>query len=255
MSDHGAAGLDAAVIAIDRLAGVVDRGRRIVQPQAHVLGQRWLVALQRQAVVAATVEDRLSGRLLAVHRIGGDDPALERQQRQQLGQGLDLVAGGTNLLLAQDQPLLHGPGAHQVQRPAPRWRSKLRVRRRRRRRPHRPRPLGRTPRRNGRSWPRRRRDRAAGRPARRCRGSGCRLPSAKGGAATGSLARPNRAMSTPPSAPHKLAASAISRISNRSWRWALPVRGSTRSLKHARNRSMPPSSRKARRQHMEHMPN
>ena len=71
----------------------------------------------------------------------------------------------------------------------------------------------------------------------------------------GSLARPNRAMSTQPSAPHRVAASAISRISNRSWRWALPLRGSARSPKQARNRSMPPSSGKARRQHIKHMPN
>ena len=48
--DHGAAGFDAAVVAIDRLANVVERGRGIVQPQAHVLVQRRLIALQRQSV-------------------------------------------------------------------------------------------------------------------------------------------------------------------------------------------------------------
>ncbi len=59
----------------------------------------------------------------------------------------------------------------------------------------------------------------------------------------GSSARPNRAMPTQLSAPHSIAASAISRIANRSWRRSLPVRGSARSSKPARNRSMPPSSR------------
>ena len=56
----------------------------------------------------------------------------------------------------------------------------------------------------------------------------------------GSFARPNAAMSTQLSAPHHVAPSAISRISSRSCRCALPVRGSARSAKHARNRSMPP---------------
>src|SRR6478735_9181272 len=55
---------------------------------------------------------------------------------------------------------------------------------------------------------------------------------------SGSLARPNRAMSTPVSAPHKVASSAIMMISSSSWRWALPVRGSSSSAKQARNRDL-----------------
>ena len=53
-----------------------------------------------------------------MHRVGGDDLPVEGEQRQQLGQGLDLVAVAGDLLLAQHQPLLDRPGAHQVQRPA-----------------------------------------------------------------------------------------------------------------------------------------
>ncbi len=49
---------------------------------------------------------------MAVHRVGGHDPAVEREQR------LDLVAGGGHFLLAQHQALPDRPGAHQVQRPA-----------------------------------------------------------------------------------------------------------------------------------------
>jgi hypothetical protein len=60
------------------------------------------------------------------------------------------------------------------------------------------------------------------------------------------LARPNRAMSTQLSAPNTVAARTISRISHRSCRCALAVHGSSKSPKHARNRSTPPSSRKTK---------
>ena len=54
------------------------------------------------------------------------------------------------------------------------------------------------------------------------------------------MASPNRAMSTHVSAPDSVAHNAISKTSGRSWLCALPVRGSARSAKHARNRSIPP---------------
>jgi hypothetical protein len=56
----------------------------------------------------------------------------------------------------------------------------------------------------------------------------------------GALASPNSAMSTQVSAPHNVEHNAISRISSKSWRCALPVRGSAKSAKHARNRSILP---------------
>jgi len=56
---------------------------------------------------------------LAVHRIGGDDAALERQKREQLGQRHDLVGTVVDPPLTEHQALLAGPGADQVQgRPA-----------------------------------------------------------------------------------------------------------------------------------------
>ena len=108
VDDDRAPGLDAAVIAVDRLADVGDRGRGIVQPQAHVLEQRRLIAFQSQTVIAATVQNGLRGGVLAVHRVGGDDVPLEGEQRQQLGQGRDLVAVAGDLLLPQHQALLDG---------------------------------------------------------------------------------------------------------------------------------------------------
>ena len=98
VDDHRAPRLDAAVVAVDGLGAIVRDGRGIVEPQAHVVVQRRLVALQRQDVVATALQDGLRGGALAVHRVGGDDPALERQERQQLGQGPDLpMVGGLGL--------------------------------------------------------------------------------------------------------------------------------------------------------------
>lgn len=61
----------------------------------------------------------MSGGLLAVHRVGGDRAAIEREQRQEFGQGRDLVAVAVDPALAQDQALLAGPGADQMQRAGP----------------------------------------------------------------------------------------------------------------------------------------
>ena len=116
VGDHRAAGLDAAVIAIDRLGTIVRDGRGIVQPSTNVLVQRRLVARQRQNIVAAAVQDGLGGGALAVHRIGGHDPAFEVEQRQQPGQGRDLVAVAVDLVLAQHQTLLDRPSVDHVQR-------------------------------------------------------------------------------------------------------------------------------------------
>jgi hypothetical protein len=58
---------------------------------------------------------RASSASLAVGTGLGPRSPTRRPSRQ----GLDLVAGAGDLLLAQHQPLFDRPGAHQVQRPAP----------------------------------------------------------------------------------------------------------------------------------------
>jgi len=118
VDDLGAAGLDPAVIAVGGGGDLVRWGLGIVEQEAHVLEQRRLVALERQAVVAAAFKDRLGGRFLGVHGVGGDDLPLERQEGQQLGQRADLVALAVDATLAEHQALLDRPGAHQVERSA-----------------------------------------------------------------------------------------------------------------------------------------
>ena len=119
VGDRGAAGLDAAVVAVGGGGEVVRRCLRIVEEQAHVLEQRRLVGLERQRVVTATLQDRLCRGLLSVHGVGGDDAAIQRQHGQQLRHGRDLVRLALDPQLAQHQALLTRPGADQVQgRPA-----------------------------------------------------------------------------------------------------------------------------------------
>ena len=121
VDDRGAAGLDAAVVAIGGGGEVVRRGLWVVEQQPHVLVQRRLVGLERQSVGAAAVENRLRRILLTVHGVGGDDAAIERQQGEQRRHGRDLVRLGGDPQLAEHQARLACPGADQVQGPF--WRS------------------------------------------------------------------------------------------------------------------------------------
>lgn len=72
VEDRGAAGLDAAVIAVDRLRRLVGHGIGLVEQQADVREERLLVALDGQHVVAAARQDRFCRGFLTVHRVGGD---------------------------------------------------------------------------------------------------------------------------------------------------------------------------------------
>ena len=71
--DRGRAGLDAAVISIHALRARRRFAGRVIEEHADVIMQRGLVALQRQGIVAALIDDLLSNRALAVERIGGYD--------------------------------------------------------------------------------------------------------------------------------------------------------------------------------------
>ena len=71
------AGLDAAV-ALVGVGCARERRRRIVEEAAHVIVQRLLVALERQHVIGALIDNLLGDLALAAHRVGRDDAALER---------------------------------------------------------------------------------------------------------------------------------------------------------------------------------
>ena len=108
-----AADLDPAVIAVGGFGPVIRRGRRVVEQRADILKQGRLVALEREHIVAATVDDRLRRRPLAVHGVSRDGAAVKAEQRQQLRQGRDLAA--VDLALAEDEPLLAAPGADHME--------------------------------------------------------------------------------------------------------------------------------------------
>ncbi len=116
VDDLRPAGLDPAVVAVGGL-GDARRCGGIVEHPADIVQERGPIALQGQDIVAALVEDRLGGGFLAVHRVGGDDPPLQRKEGQQLRHRRDLVGAAVDLALAQDHTLLACPGADHVQRP------------------------------------------------------------------------------------------------------------------------------------------
>ena len=91
VDDRGAAGLDAAVVAVGGGGEVVRRCLRIVEEQAHVLEQRRLVGLERQRSSHRRARGSPAPWPSGVHGVGGDDAAVQRQQGQQLGHGRDLV--------------------------------------------------------------------------------------------------------------------------------------------------------------------
>ena len=59
------------------LGGAGERGGWIIEKTAHILGERALVALEREHIVGLLVDHLLGDLALAAHRIGGDDAAVE----------------------------------------------------------------------------------------------------------------------------------------------------------------------------------
>src|ERR1700675_1986222 len=81
----------------------------------HDLEQRSTVGLDSQHVVAAAIEHRLGHRAMAMQRIGRDDTAFERQQRQYLQRPGSLVAA-RSLLLGKRHSRFHRPDVDHVKR-------------------------------------------------------------------------------------------------------------------------------------------
>lgn len=76
-----------------------------------------LVAFDSQQIVGLLFPDLRSNLALAAHRINGDQIAPDQQAVKQFGDGGDLVALVTDLLLAQHQPTFGGEGTDHVDRP------------------------------------------------------------------------------------------------------------------------------------------
>ena len=80
--NHDVAGLDAAMAGADLAVAAVGGGFGIVQEQSDVAVQRRLIALQREDIVPAPIDDLPGDIALAVEGIDGDGRAFERQHRQ-----------------------------------------------------------------------------------------------------------------------------------------------------------------------------
>src|SRR5271165_4301313 len=105
-----------APAAIDRGFAHVGLALWIVEETAYVVVQRALVALQRQRMVAALLDDLAGDLALAVERVGGHDRAFQGKHLEQSRDGFDLVRLGVGGDLRQHHALLTAPRADHVQR-------------------------------------------------------------------------------------------------------------------------------------------
>jgi hypothetical protein len=78
---------------------------------AHLLVERGLIALDREQVISALVDDLFGDLALTAHRIDAHHQTLDVQGFEQLRDGRDLVALAAHLLLAERQPEIGGEGA------------------------------------------------------------------------------------------------------------------------------------------------
>ena len=122
MQDRITAILFPAMAALPRLIRVVLHADKILlagidQGLLNVVQQVFLIVLHRQHVIAAAVDDLLGDGFLATHRVNGHQGAMQVQQFQQLGNGGDFVGLAIHRQLAQEQVVLAGPGADDMQRP------------------------------------------------------------------------------------------------------------------------------------------
>ena len=102
---------------LGRLETAVDFGGRIIEVAPDLVVQAGLVALERQQVVAAAVEDGLGDLCLRAHGVDGDEGPGQRQAFEQQRNGGDLVGLGLTRcwpstrrwLLAQADTMWSGP--------------------------------------------------------------------------------------------------------------------------------------------------
>ncbi len=109
-------GLDPAM-AFFGLAGDVDLCRRCVDEVALDLAlQRGLIALDRQQIIAAGLGDGACDGGIAGDRVDGDKGAVQRQPRQQRGNGLALAGFVRHRLLTEHEIVRRGESRDEVER-------------------------------------------------------------------------------------------------------------------------------------------
>ena len=87
---------------------------QIFEKALHLPVEAALVAFERQNIVGLRFADGLGNLFLATHGINGHDTAREVQRAQQLGNGRYFVALGSDLALAEHQPIFARPSADHV---------------------------------------------------------------------------------------------------------------------------------------------
>jgi hypothetical protein len=119
--DHGRPGLDPSVIGIHRGMRFTRLALRIIEIKADIRMQRALVALQRQRVVAALLNDLAGDSTVAIQRVdslgellsaagaAGDDPEARRD-----GRAAAWYSNGRRSRRARSRQTISGthPGAH-----------------------------------------------------------------------------------------------------------------------------------------------
>src|SRR6516164_3625334 len=121
VADEMAALFDPAMVGVGRLMKGFDAlGLLIGEEVFDVLEQNRPIGFEREQIVAAARNDRLSDVGLGSHGVDGDEGALEVEALQKRRNGADFVGFVGDRLLTQHQPLPRGPCADHVQRlPAP----------------------------------------------------------------------------------------------------------------------------------------
>jgi hypothetical protein len=92
------------------------RSLRVHEGADHRSVEGRLIALEREHIVSALLDDLGRDRALTAHGINGNHTALQREQAQQARERRDLVRLGVGGLLAEHQAAGRRPRAEQVQR-------------------------------------------------------------------------------------------------------------------------------------------
>ena len=116
VADGVPAGLDAAVIGVDRLAALELQPRgRGGKCRLHCgMGGR-PVLLEGEDIVASAVEDRPRDLGLGPHGIDGDECAVQVQSLEQQGNGHDFIGFFRHRFLSEHETLTRGPGGYGMQ--------------------------------------------------------------------------------------------------------------------------------------------
>ena len=114
--DRADACFDPAMIAVGCGVNALGDEGFVVEKQADIAMQGWLIALERQHVIAALIDNLVCDCALAIECIRRDDRPLQRQQVQKFRNGRDLIGFAIHGKLAQHKPLIRRPSADKMKR-------------------------------------------------------------------------------------------------------------------------------------------